>query len=62
MADGGWLAADVERAMRTATAAEPIEPPEGWRLSGGTTTDGDPLIVEIDVLEQVVRIEAVAKG
>jgi hypothetical protein len=58
--EAGWLAADVEHAMQTATHAEAVQPPECWRLTGGTTTDGEPLTVDIDVQEAVVWIEGVS--
>ena len=49
----------VEHAMRTATGAESIEPPECWRLTGGTSLDGERLVVEIEIEESVVRVLSV---
>lgn len=46
--------------MQTATDAEPIDPPECWRLMGGTTIDGEPLTVEIEVQEAFIRVERVS--
>lgn len=57
-----WTAADVERAIRNATAAEAIAPPECWRLAGGTTPDGEPAVIEIDVTDRFVRILSVARA
>ncbi|MBI3203454.1 MAG: hypothetical protein HYZ29_18090 [Myxococcales bacterium] len=57
-----WTAADVERAIRNATAAEAFGPPECWRLTGGNTPDGEPAVIEIDVTDRIVRILSVARA
>lgn len=62
MAESSWTAADVECAIRSATMAEAIHPPECWRLSGGRTIDGEPMAVEIEVRESVVRILGLARA
>jgi hypothetical protein len=60
-ADLDLVAEDVEHAMETATLAEPIGNPEEWRLSGGTTVDGAPLIVEISVEQATIWVVHVRK-
>lgn len=57
--DEGRPVPHVEHAMRTATGAESIEPPECWRLTGGTSLDGERLVVEIEIEESVVRVLSV---
>lgn len=56
MADLDLTVADVHRAIKTSTQAHQGTHPEFWELAGGQTTDGDALIVEVEILDNIVRI------
>lgn len=49
------VAADVERACMTATAAT-LEPNAVWRLDGGVDCDGDALTVCVTIEHNVVVV------